>query len=671
MRTVKIRKFLLCLWALLPALSGLTACGGGAPTETVGEAATHGETASHAPTEVMTQAPTEGATHGMSTEAAIEHPTEAVTEEMTLPAEAPEISERYMIFRIWNFTERAPSTFRYLVDSVAEDGFNAINIHIPWYRAESVAGVYDYTVFEEMMDYVIREKGMKVTVCLDMTRRKGDTVLTEADIMRDPAGNLCMGGSETGDRLQISFSSKNAMDKCAAFYADAVAHLNERYGEDVLLYFPTFSQYAETEYWCTGEYDYSDYAKAAFRDYLQSHYGTVAALNQALGEDFADFSAVEPPAADATDDLGRLWYNFRHTQLKAAIDRLADTQEAVAPATKFAIQLGCVYDPAAILRGTYGVTELCEKVDVLWMDDGPTMNHAFSMDYARSLLPPTVALAQEIDGPLQAGATPEAYLEQGLTSFARGCTYLNVANWGINEDYKTYRPVWQEIASTWLGEDTPAVIRPASDTPVVEISLLDVFRRRSMDRYANAYGKASPDGAFVYLKVEDDLLGNLPEEPERIYAFPEDFSAEQGGGNWYYRAAGRRGMTDMTFDALNNRWQGPSAFCLISAGSLHPDTEDAALVFKAPREGTLILDYSLVAASAEGDGVIFYMEHNGEKIPLGDEIHGGLLLTADAPLDGQLTLTVAEGDEIALIINKRKNNQFDATTTLVSIRYQS
>jgi len=46
---------------------------------------------------------------------------------------------------------------------------------------------------------------------------------------------------------------------------------------------------------------------------------------------------------------------------------------------------GSVYDFATTNRGTLRFGELCEKVDVLWIDDGPTYYHAFAMDYMRGL----------------------------------------------------------------------------------------------------------------------------------------------------------------------------------------------------------------------------------------------------------------------------------------------
>ena len=660
-----MKRFLLILLCLILTVAAMPACT--QPPEP--EKGTTEGTVPSTPDGVSTETPSEDSSE-IPTEAPTDAPTEPETEqEAIMPVKPLEISDRYFIFRIWNFTERALSTFQYIVDAAAADGFNAIKVHIPWYRAEKTAGVYDYGVFDEMIDYVVKEKGLKVAISLDMTRRKGDTLIPETEIMRDPAGNLCIGGSETGDRMQISFNSELAVEKCVAFYKDAVKHYDERYGDMVLFYLPAFSQYAETEYWCAGEYDYSDNAKAAFRGFLKDTYGTVDVLNAALETNYASFDEVQPPSAGSSDGFGQLWYSFRHKSLKTVIDRLAMAQEEVTENTKFAIQLGCVYDTASALRGTYGITELCENVDVFWMDDGPLMNHHFSVDYMRSCLPDTVELAQEIDGPYQAGATPELYLAQGLTCFERGCTYVSAANWGIDEHYRTYRPVWQEIASTWLGENPPAVVQPNENTPTVEISLTDLLRRRSPDRYIALYRRAATNGEFVYIKVVNDLTGVKPLESAPVFAFPGGYSNEQGKNNWYYRSSTRKGMTDMTFDTANNRWQGDAEFCLISAGSMHPDTVDAALVFKAPKAGEITCLYSFASASDQGDGVVLYIQHNGKKIEIGDVKNGGLLITYDSPADGELTLTVAEGDEIAFIINRNNSTAFDATDTSVSVAY--
>ena len=624
-----------------------------------------------------TAAPTAAPTDPADTaDGASEETTEAVTdpetpteEEPAMPVEPLEITDRYFIFRIWNFDIQSLSAFKSTVDTVAADGFNAIKVHIPWHHAEKTAGVYEYAAFDAMIDYVVKEKGMKVAISLDMTRTTGDKVLTDADIMRDPAGNLCVGGSGAGNRMQISFNSENAVEKCVAFYKDAVKHFDERYGDAVLFYLPAFSQYAETEYWCTSEYDYSDNAKSAFRAFLKESYGSIDTLNTALGSSNASFDEVEPPSANASDNLGKLWYSFRHKSLKNVIDRLAAAQEEVTDNTKFSIQLGCVYDSASALRGTYGFVELCENVDVLWVDDGPLMDHHFSMDYVRSCLPASVELAQEIDGPLQNGATPELYLAQGLVCFERGCTYVSAANWSMDANYQAYRSVWQEIAATWLGETTPAVIQPTENTPTLEVSLSDLLRRRSPDRYVNEYRQMAQNGEFVYIKVVDDLTGARPTEPSLTYDFPGGYSTEQGKNNWYYRYSARKGMTDMTFDTANNRWNGGGTYCLISADTMHPDGVDAALVFKAPKAGSITCSFGFSVVSDQSDGVILLVKHNGEYVEIGSARNGGILIAGGSSADGAFTLTVAEGDEIAFLINQNNGNSYDATSPSVSITY--
>jgi hypothetical protein len=298
------------------------------------------------------------------------------------------------------------------------------------------------------------------------------------------------------------------------------------------------------------------------------------------------------------------------------------------------------------------------------------MNHHFSMDYVRSCLPDTIELAQEIDGPYQNGATPELYLAQGLTCFERGCTYVSAANWGIDDHYRAYRSVWQEISSTWLGENPPAVVQPNENTPTVEVPLSDLLRRRSPERYIAQYRRAAANGEFVYLKVVDDLTAAKPAVPAPVFTFPGGYSNEQGKNNWYYRASTRKGMTDMTFDPANNRWKGDAEFCLISAGSMHPDTTDAALVFKAPKAGEITCTYGFASASDQGDGVVLFIKHNGKTVEIGNEKNGGLLITYGSPADGEITLTVAEGDEIAFVINRNGTNAFDATDTSVIVAYQ-
>ena len=128
-------------------------------------------------------------------------------------------------------------------------------------------------------------------------------------------------------------------------------------------------------------------------------------------------------------------------------------------------------------------------------------------------------------------------------------------------------------------------------------------------------------------------------------------------------------MTDMTFDTANNRWNGGGTYCLISAETMHPDGVDAALVFKAPKAGTVTCSFSFSVVSDQSDGVVLIIKHNGEYVELGTAKNGGILIKGGGSADGEITLTVSEGDEIAFLINQNATTTYDATSPSVSIVY--
>lgn len=580
-----------------------------------------------------------------------------------------EIEQRYFIFRIWNFDILSIDEFKSIVDRVVLDGFNAIKIHIPWHHVETVSGIYDYSPFDPMLDYVINEKGLKVAVSIDFTRTKGDRVLTEADIMRDSSGGLCIGGSAPGNRMQISLNSQNAIDKANLFYADAVSHFEAEFGGEILFYLPAFSQYAESEYWCTTTYDYSVNAISAFREFLKEKYASIEDLNNVIGTKYTSFGEVDPPITVSSDALGQLWYLFRHRSLKVFIDTLSQTQKKIVPDSKFALQFGSVWDSNAVVRGTLGFVDLCENADVLWVDDGPLTDHRFSMDYLLTALPSDIELAQEIDGPYHSVATPELYLAQGMQCFERGATYMSIANWSINEDYERYSYAWREIAKTWLSKDHPEVVYPNANSPVIEISLLEIFRVRNILTIMEKHKALAPNGEAVRIVITDDLTDNIPTEKSDFWVFPGNFSNVQGQGGWYYRSHLNGKFTDMTYDAVSNKWQGDSTYTMISGTYFHPDAHDAALIFKAEKAGTLSILINCLVPTANSDGVILSVKKGSEQLDLG----GGkrrMLISPNVPYDKVLTVTVEEGEEIAFIINKNKNNGYDSTSVSVYIQYQ-
>ncbi len=600
-----------------------------------------------------------------------EHKTEEdTTGEDTDMKHAREIGERYFVFRIWNFTEQSQAQFEKTVDTAVADGFNAIKVHIPWSRVESVAGQYDYAPFDPMIDYVVKQKGLKVAISLDLTRRADDRVINLDQMQRDPQGNLCQGGSIDGMRTVISFCSESAVGAAVAFYADAVKRYDALYGDNVLFYLPAFTQYAESEYWPAGEYDYSDLARARFYDFLIDKYKDINALNAVLGTEYTAFGQIELPSTTASDNLGQLWYQFRHQKLKMFIDALASAQKSVSPDSKFALQFGSIFDAASVQRCTYAAGDLAENADVVWIDDGPLSDHEFSMDYADGMFPSHVQLAQEIDGPLQHGATPEKYLEQGNDCFMRGCTYVSIANWSLDQNYDTYKWVWKEISDTWLGENPPAVIDTTDTTRTMEVKLSQMLRKGNPGTFMTQYHALASAQEYVYVKIVDDLSSTPVDKPQSIYAFPGAFSTEQGKGGWYYLCTRpqRTKFIEMKYDAENGRWQGEAPFSLIMQGAVHPDAYDAVLAFKAPRDGSIRYTYSLSVNSENSDGIRYRVLLGEEVLTKGDR-YGYVDLAYGQLGEDTIDMQVHAGDMIYIAVNIGGNSSHDSTALAVEIEY--
>ena len=615
-------------------------------------------------------------TQTASTEAQTEVPTETPTSEEQTTEEEPimeqprNVGQRYFVYRIWNFTPMSQAQFEAIVDAAAETGFNAIKVHIPWSRVESTkAGEYDFTAFDPMIEYVVKTKGLKVAISIDLTRRADDKIIGLDQMMYDPNGNLCKGGSIDGMRTMISFCSESAVNAAVAFYSAAVERYEAKYASDVLFYLPAFSQYAESEYWCAGEYDYSDPAKAQFHAFLEEKYTDIGALNAVLGTDYTTFDQVVLPSTVASDNIGQLWYQFRHQKLKQMIDALAIAQKQISPDSKYALQFGSIYDSASPVRCTLAAADLSELADVVWIDDGPLTEHEFSMDYANGTFAPHIMLAQEIDGPRQNGATPERYLDQGMDAYARGCTYLSIANWEIDQNYRDYEWVWKQLIGTWFGDSVPKVIDTTLTEPAMEISLSDLLRKGNPGAFIASYYALAQNGEFVNVTIKDDLSSKKIDQPNSFYAFPSGFSTEQGKGNWYYMSYHqKRGQfTEMTWDAQNARWQGKAAFTLIAKGSMHPDSYDSALVFEVPMSGVMQYKPTLSLVSDQSDGVMYAVFKNGE--PLLDGNDGYVLLSPGEVYDGMLEIEVEKGDRIALVINVNKTSSFDSTSVSLIIEY--
>jgi hypothetical protein len=144
------------------------------------------------------------------------------------------------------------------------------------------------------------------------------------------------------------------------------------------------------------------------------------------------------------------------------------------------------------------------------------------------------------------------------------------------------------------------------------------------------------------------------------YRASTDFSTAQGYRNWYYLDS--TGQL-MTFDAANNWWTGwesGSSCCLVIwSNGQHPGSyTDAIREWRAPRAGSIRITGSAFDASpGGGDGVIVYIKKNGATLWQQTIENGN-----SAGFSFDLTTSVAAGDQISFVVNRRSvNNWYDST----------
>jgi len=93
------------------------------------------------------------------------------------------VGKRYLGYRIWNFSMSSLSSVKSITDAAKNVGFNTINLHIPWYQVEKEDGVYDYSAFDSMVDYIVKEKNMNCAIILYMGRMDGNDKVLSPSIL--------------------------------------------------------------------------------------------------------------------------------------------------------------------------------------------------------------------------------------------------------------------------------------------------------------------------------------------------------------------------------------------------------------------------------------------------------------------------------------------------------
>ncbi len=145
------------------------------------------------------------------------------------------------------------------------------------------------------------------------------------------------------------------------------------------------------------------------------------------------------------------------------------------------------------------------------------------------------------------------------------------------------------------------IVRAATSLVAQEQGQMEVVETTDLPRHADDPAHYDTQGNLALgQRFADAMVSLLPTE----FHFAADFGAAQGDRFWLYRDRHDDMTTAMSYDPIEERWQGSESVQLIGAGWMHPgENRDAELVWWAPYAGLAEVQVSVAAAdSGGGDG---------------------------------------------------------------------
>ncbi|GGD62289.1 hypothetical protein [Paenibacillus nasutitermitis] len=144
----------------------------------------------------------------------------------------------------------------------------------------------------------------------------------------------------------------------------------------------------------------------------------------------------------------------------------------------------------------------------------------------------------------------------------------------------------------------------------------------------------------------------------------------QGANQWHYKQWNGTTYSDMTWDAANSRWKGAQTYVLIGNNWQHPDTNDSARAWMAPKAGKIRITgiAKKEAGSSNGDGVNLRIMKNGTQV-WPSSGWKSLAYNDFTGISHDIAITVAADDYIYFVVNKKSNITADGTVWDPLIRY--
>lgn len=437
---------------------------------------------------------------------------------------APINQKRYVGLTIFNF-EADARIDQERIEHSAQAGCNSVEITINWdhvYPTRQSAA--NWKIIDSHVQTALRlnlKIALRIYVGREMSKLGG--FWGENETMQAADGSRMTGSGLT----QFSFAHQPTVELAKNFVRESMQRYRYLQDQNQLLFISVVaspaleSEFSPVHHKADGTkyvvaFDYSEPMKQAYRQWLQGRF-SLANLNKRWNTDFGDWSAVVPPPNNASNPhgifsanrRGQDWYVFRHRLLERFLNEMTNTIKSVHGSIRVVNQHGAVWDRLSGLRATYAFKSLNRTADGLKFNDGPTYNHRFSMDVARSNLNPGAFMINAVDGMFYKDVSIGTYFDQVKECFDHGASMLTLANFGADAARPVLTQLIKRVVDAGLLDQPVTVVQTGSTTSYKLSEILKDHFAPINTRWTEQYNNSGKKP--VQITLIEDLLDESDE----------------------------------------------------------------------------------------------------------------------------------------------------------------
>lgn len=345
-------------------------------------------------------------------------------------------SQNEVNLTVWSWQVPSAEYAEQYAEQAKALGFDGIDFVVQWKKFEPQKGEFDWKYLDSILDvFVEKDLGISISV---LFWTEGLEWRDELDFQMTSDGEVYV-YDETRSHFLALNSEKNleVMENTLKYFA---AHVDGKYKENLTRWYIRTSVYAEMEYSSLVDLDYSPSAIAAFKQFLQEKYIAPSAFNAHFGynlETWEDLETVDGVKLAKKCEYD--WKLFKQNTIIEISNMYTEIFKVANPDIPVSLQLSSIWDTSAsFYRGVFDPYVLASQtnVDIIQISDSPDWPHDFSIDILASFAKDQF-IAMETDGSWRGEEAFESYVEQVSQSVSSGASYINAANWEL-EDLQTY-----------------------------------------------------------------------------------------------------------------------------------------------------------------------------------------------------------------------------------------